>query len=137
MKTKILLALRELLIYLIIAGLIILAAYFLLRNYYPHVEVPEASRYSVLNRDGYKVVGDIQNEQNPTEIYATKTQELETDQTELRYIPGSVNPFVAQQGGSDLPTGYVGQSSDTESGDSGEPVETEEETEPSEDEAQE
>ncbi|MBQ9279681.1 MAG: hypothetical protein IJ215_01350 [Clostridia bacterium] len=129
MKTKILLALRELLIYLIITGLLILIAFLLLRNYYPQETIPEASKYSVLERDNYKVIGDIQNEQNPTVVYDTKSPRIETDQTELRYIPGSVNPFVAQQGGSDLPTDIVGTSSNSsgdaieESDVNGEPVE--------------
>ena len=111
MKTKILLTLREILIYLIIVGLLILGAYLLLRNYYPLEKIPQASKYTVLDRDNYKVIGDIQNEQNPTVIHDTKTPRIETDQTELRYIPGSVNPFVAERGGSDLPSDTVSKSS--------------------------
>ena len=114
-KTKILLTLREILIYLIIVGLLILGAYLLLRNYYPSEKIPQASKYTVLDRDSYKVIGDIQNEQNPTVVHDTKTPRIETDRTELRYIPGSVNPFVAEQGGSDLPSDTVNKSSSSSS----------------------
>ena len=114
-KTKILLTLREILIYLIIVGLMILGAYLLLKSYYPTEKIPQASKYTVLDRDNYKVIGDIQNEQNPTVIYDTKTPRIETDQTELRYIPGSVNPFVAERGGSDLPSDTVSKSSSSSS----------------------
>ena len=119
MKTKILLTLREILIYLIIVGLLILGAYLLLKNYYPLEKIPKASKYTVLDRDNYRVVGDIQNEQNPTVIHDTKNPRIETDQTELRYIPGSVNPFVAERGGSDLPSDTVSKSSSSSSSSSG------------------
>lgn len=114
MKNKVLLVLREILIYFIIIALVIGAAFLLLRQYYPDkVTIPSAAKYSSLEKDKYRVVGDIQNAKNATITHETSTNTIETSQTELRYIPGSVNPFVAQGTGNDLPSEIVNRSTVT------------------------
>lgn len=114
LKRTILLVLREVLIDLIIVGLIFLTAFLLLKTYYPDypstLRIPEAAKYSKIEQERYKVVGDIQNEKHRTVKHETSTPIIETSQTELRYVPGSVNPFVANGGGSDLPSETVSRS---------------------------
>lgn len=113
MKTKVLLVLREVLIDIIIIVLVLATAFFLLKDYYPfNVKVAEAARYTAVNINNYKVIGDIENEQEPTKNFHEATSaQIDLSQTELRYVPGSVNPFVAEQGESDLPTDTIDRSS--------------------------
>ena len=105
---------REIGISLLIIALVVTGGFFLFKESYPSgLEVPEAKQYVKLKREDYKVVGDIQNAQNPTEIFATTSPELDLYQTEIRYVTGSVNPFVSEGSQTDLPTEVVSTSPTT------------------------
>ncbi len=100
---------QEVLICTVIVALAVGVNAFLFVKQYPSgVEVPEAAKYSAIKKDNYKVIGDIQNAQNPTEIYDASISQLETYQTEWRYQPGTTNPFEASQPVNDLPSDYIG-----------------------------
>ena len=69
--------------------------------------------YTHIDQNKYVVINaDIQEEQNPTQKYETANSQLDAFQTEYRYIPGTVNPFVSNGSINDLPTEVVGVSGD-------------------------
>lgn len=76
--------------------------------YFKTMDVPAANEYSTINRDLYKVVGDIQDAQNATQTYEVSSSQIENDLTEYRYTPGTVNPFVSSSSVNDLPTETIG-----------------------------
>lgn len=93
-------------------------AWLLFSDKYPfELEAPEAKTYSKLDRTKYQVsASGIEDEENPKEIFTTSSTELESNQTEIRYVPGKVNPFDAQNGNSNLPTEVVSTSTTAPSG---------------------
>ncbi len=116
MKENTMLVLKEVAICL---GLVVIALglnVFLFKDYLTNdvqIEKAKTDIYASVQRDKYIVINaDIQDEQNPTQKYETLTGELDTYTTELRYIQGTINPFVSNDTGSDLPTEMVGTSGD-------------------------
>ena len=87
-----------------------------LKKYAPidvNVEKAKTEVYASIDQKKYVVINaDIQEEQNPTQRYETANSELDTYQTEYRYIPGTINPFVSTGSVNDLPTEVVGVSGD-------------------------
>ncbi len=115
-KRKTLLILKEIGIILVIIILVVVGGYFAFKDYIPYnLSVPEAAQYAQLVRSNYKVVGDIQDAQDATETFSTSPTELEIYQTEIRYVPGTVNPFKNNAGENDLPSETVTSSSNSES----------------------
>lgn len=115
-KRKTLLILKEIGIILVIIILVVAGGYFAFKDYIPYnLSVPEAAQYAQLVRSNYKVVGDIQDAQDATETFSTSPTELEIYQTEVRYVPGTVNPFENNAGENDLPSETVTSSSNSES----------------------
>lgn len=102
------LVVKETLISIALILAVLGVGYFVFQGKYPlDVQVEEATQYVKLAREDYKVVGDIQDAQGRTESHEVKSSELDLYQTEIRYVPGSVNPFVADNSNNDLPTETV------------------------------
>ena len=77
------------------------------------VEKAKTNVYASIDQEKYVVINaDIQEEQNPTQKYETANSQLDTYQTEYRYVPGTINPFVSNGSVNDLPTEVVGVSGD-------------------------
>ena len=77
------------------------------------VEKAKTNVYASIDQEKYVVINaDIQEEQNPTQKYETANSQLDTYQTEYRYVPGTINPFVSTGSVNDLPTEIVGVSGD-------------------------
>lgn len=77
------------------------------------IETAKTDLYSSIDQKRYVVINaDIQEEQNPTQKYETADKQLDNYQTEYRYIPGTINPFVSNDSVNDLPTEIVGVSGD-------------------------
>lgn len=115
-KKRKLLILKETGIILMIIILAVVGGYFAFKDYIPYnLAVPEAAQYAQLVKSNYKVVGDVQDAQNPTETISTSPTELEIYQTEIRYVPGTVNPFEGGTGDNDLPSEVVSSPSSSES----------------------
>ncbi len=105
---KALLILKEVAIILLVIVVVGGAGFFIFKDYVPYkMEVPPAEKYVNLTRENYKVVGSIQDAQDATETFSTSPSELEIYQTEIRYIPGTVNPFKGENGDNDLPSETV------------------------------
>lgn len=120
MKENVLFVLKEVLICL---GLVVIALglnAFLFKDYLANkvvVQKANTDAYASVDRSKYIVINaDIQDEQNPTKKYETVDGELDIYTTELRYIQGTINPFVSAGSISDIPTETIG-------GGSGESVE--------------
>ena len=100
-------------------GLVIIAVglnVFLFQKYLPTDVVVESAKtnlYSSIDQKRYVLINaDIQEEQNPTQKYETANKQLDDYQTEYRYVPGTINPFVSTDLVNDLPTEIVGVSGD-------------------------
>lgn len=99
---------KEIGISVIIIIIVSAAAIFAFRDKLPlKLDIPKAQEYDSIDYDNYKVVGDIQDAIKITIPYEATPSELEMYQTELRYIPGSVNPFVAEEVDTNLPSETV------------------------------
>ncbi len=116
MKDNTLFIVKEVAICLGLAVIAVGANIFFLRNYAPldvKVEKAKTDIYASIDQKKYVVINaDIQEEQNPTQKYETENSELDIYQTEYRYIPGTINPFVSSGTENDLPTEVVGVSGD-------------------------
>ncbi len=75
--------------------------------YFSKLDIPRANSYDEINRNLYKVVGDIQNAQNETQTYSASQSQIEDYITDYRYTSGTANPFVSESSGNDLPTETV------------------------------
>lgn len=105
---KVLAILKEIAIVIVVIVVVSFGGLFLFKNYMPYnLEVPKAGQYVKLERENYKVVGDIQDAQDATETFSTSSSELEIYQTEIRYVPGTINPFSSNDGENDLPSEVV------------------------------
>ncbi len=100
-------------------GLVIIAIglnVFLFQKYLTTDVVVESAKtdlYSAIDQKRYVLINaDIQEEQNPTQKYETENKQLDDYQTEYRYVPGTINPFVSTDSVNDLPTEIVGVSGD-------------------------
>lgn len=100
-------------------GLVIIAIglnVFLFQKYLTSDVVVESAKtdlYSAIDQKRYVLINaDIQEEQNPTQKYETENKQLDDYQTEYRYVPGTINPFVSTDSVNDLPTEIVGVSGD-------------------------
>ncbi len=115
-KKKILLTIKEVAIILTIIVVVVFGGLFAFKNYIPYnMEIPDAEKYVQLVKSNYQVVGDIQDAQDATETFSTSSSELEIYQTEVRYVPGTVNPFKNGGGENDLPSELVSSSNYTQS----------------------
>lgn len=115
-KKKILLTIKEVAIILTIIVVVVFGGLFAFKNYIPYnIEIPDAEKYVQLVKSNYQVVGDIQDAQDATETFSTSSSELEIYQTEVRYVPGTVNPFKNGGGENDLPSELVSSSNYTQS----------------------
>ena len=116
MKDNTLFILKEVAICLGLAVIAVGLNIFLLRDYTAvdvTVEKAQTDLYASIDQSKYVVINaDIQEEQNPTQKYETANSQLDTYQTEYRYIPGTINPFVSNGSVNDLPTEIVGVSGD-------------------------
>ena len=115
-KKKILLTIKEVAIILMVIVVVAFGGLFVFKNYIPYnIEIPNAEKYVQLVKSNYQVVGDIQDAQDATETFSTSSSELEIYQTEVRYVPGTVNPFKNGGGENDLPNELVNSSNYTQS----------------------
>ena len=116
MKDNTLFIMKEVAICLGLAVIAVGANIFFLKNYAPidvTVEKAKTNLYASIDQSKYVVINaDIQEEQNPTQKYETADKQLDNYQTEYRYIPGTINPFVSTDSVNDLPTEIVGVSGD-------------------------
>lgn len=116
MKENTLFVLKEVAMCLGLAVIAVGLNVFLFKDYIvANVEVEDAktNAYAAVQRDKYILIGEgIENAQNPTQKYETLDNELDVYATELRYIQGTINPFVSEGSDSDLPTEVVGISGD-------------------------
>lgn len=116
MKENTLFVLKEVAICLGLAVIAVGLNVFLFKNYIvANIEVENAKTdtYASVQRDRYVLIGQgIEDAQNPTQKYETLDGELDVYTTELRYIQGTINPFVSEGADSDLPTEVVGISGD-------------------------
>lgn len=76
------------------------------------IEVPEHKAYASVttgtNNKSYDIVGaDKITAKNETETYEANSSELELYQTEIRYVPGTANPFESNSSESNLPNETV------------------------------
>ena len=116
MKDNTMFIVKEVAICLVLAVLAVGANVVFLKKYAPtdvNVEKAKTELYASIDQKKYVVINaDIQEEQNPTQKYETANSQLDTYQTEYRYIPGTINPFVSTGSVNDLPTEIVGVSGD-------------------------
>ena len=116
MKENTLFILKEVAICLGLAIIAVGINVFLFKDYIvANIDVEEANTnaYAAVKRDRYNLIGEgIEDAQNPTQKYETVDGELDVYTTELRYIQGTINPFVSESSDSDLPTEVVGISGD-------------------------
>ena len=116
MKENTLFILKEVAICLGLAIIAVGINVFLFKDYIvANIDVEEANTnaYAAVKRDRYVLIGEgIEDAQNPTQKYETVDGELDVYTTELRYIQGTINPFVSEGADSDLPTEVVGISGD-------------------------
>lgn len=116
MKENTLFILKEVAICLGLAIIAVGINVFLFKDYIvANIDVEEANTnaYAAVKRDRYVLIGEgIEDAQNPTQKYETVDGELDIYTTELRYIQGTINPFVSEGADSDLPTEVVGISGD-------------------------
>lgn len=116
MKENTLFILKEVAICLGLAIIAVGINVFLFKDYIvANIDVEEANTnaYAAVKRDRYILIGEgIEDAQNPTQKYETVDGELDVYTTELRYIQGTINPFVSESSDSDLPTEVVGISGD-------------------------
>lgn len=104
--------LKEVGIVLLIIVIVVGGVLFVFKDKVPlDVDVPLVAKYETIDKSKYPVVGDIQDAQNETEIYEASMNELDQSQTEVRYVPGSINPFVGDTSTTDLPFDVISQNS--------------------------
>lgn len=88
---------------------------FLFKDYVTNdvvIENAKVDMYASVPRNKYVVIdADIQDEQNPTQKYETVDGELDAYTTELRFIQGTVNPFVSENSDFDIPSEMISSSS--------------------------
>lgn len=102
---------REIGYTILIIAFVVGGGFFFFKDKHPQkIEIPVAKQYVKLDQSKYQVVGDIQNAQNATQTFETTTSELDIYQTEVRYVQGSTNPFVANNSQTDLPSEVVSSS---------------------------
>jgi hypothetical protein len=124
MKSTVIKLLKEigisLLLLVVLSAVIILAFY----DKIPfRKEIPEPITYKNIDLSQYGVRGDVENETAATKRYESNNSEFELFETELRYLPGKINPFSEITATTDLPTEVVGvQPNPSEDVNSGENV---------------
>ena len=120
MKEDILFVLKEVGVCLGLIAISVGLNIFLFKDYATNdviVENAKVETYSAVEREKYVVINaDIQDEQNPTQKYETVDGELDAYATELRFTQGTINPFVSESSGYDIPSDMINSSS---SGDAG------------------
>lgn len=116
MKENTLFVLKEVAICIGIAIIAVGLNVFLFKDYIvANVEVEDANTkaYAAIKKETYAVKGTgVESAQNPTQKYETVDGELDLYTEELRYIQGTINPFVSNASTSDLPTEVVGVEGD-------------------------
>lgn len=100
--------LQEIAICLLFAVVAVGVNVFLFKDlFFVELNVPAANEYASIERDKYKVVGDIQDAQNATQTYEASSSQIEDYLTESRYNQGTINPFVSSSSENDLPSETV------------------------------
>ena len=121
MKENILFVLKEVMLCIGIAIIAVGLNIFLFKNYFMNnvtVDSAKTELYAAIDKSKYVLINaDIQEEQNPTQKYETVNEELDNYQTEYRYVPGTINPFMSSENSSDLPSETIGVNNSNVSGD--------------------
>ena len=114
MKDNILFVMKEVAICIGLVAISLGLNVFLFKDYVSEditIETAKTGAYTSVERDKYIVINaDILDAQNPTQKYETASGELDAYASELRFIQGTVNPFISEDGGSDLPSEMIGSS---------------------------
>lgn len=117
MKENVLFVLKEVMICLGLVAISLGLNAYLFKDYVTNDVVLETAKVDVYNsvdRDKYIVINaDIQEAQNPTQKYETVDGELDAYASELRFIQGTINPFISEDSVSDLPSEMIGSSGDS------------------------
>lgn len=101
--------LKELGIAIIFILLIVAILAFAFKDKVPFgTEVPEAVKYTVVDRDDFKV-GDagVEDKKNPDQVYQTSAKQLEEYITEKIVSPGRIAPFDSIESVPDVPSEIV------------------------------
>ena len=102
---------KELFIAFIMVALILGIGYMLFKSQIPFLssDIPNPVKYASINQSEYNIVGDLENETDPTKSYETTNSNLRELETERRVHTGAPNPFVMYDGTTegDLPTEKV------------------------------
>ncbi len=102
---------KELFIAVLMIALILGIGYLLFKSQIPFLssDVPNPVKYASINKSEYSIVGDLENETDPTKSYETTNSNLRELETERRVHTGAPNPFVMYDGTTegDLPTEKV------------------------------
>lgn len=101
--------LKELGIAIIFILLIVAILAFAFRDKVPFgTEVPEAVKYTAIDREAYTAVSTgIEEQKNPDQIYQTSAKQLEQYLTEKIVSPGRIEPFDTIESVSDIPEELV------------------------------
>lgn len=100
---------KEIIFSILLIGVALGLNYYLFMNLNLDDEkIVSSAEYTKIEQDRFRVInGNIQDVQNPTLTYATTSNELEDYQSDYRYIPGTINPFITSDSTNDLPTELV------------------------------
>lgn len=118
MKDNILFVIKEVAVCLGLVAISLGLNAFLFKDYITEdvpLETAKTETYNSVEREKYIVINaDIQDAQNPTQRYETVDGELDAYASELRFIQGTINPFISEDSGSDLPSEMIGGSEGAE-----------------------
>ena len=101
--------LKEIGIAIVILGLLLLLGFFLFRDHMPFLnsDIPNPIDYKGINYADFDIVGDLEDQTDPTKRYEATTGNLRTLEQDRKVHTGAPNPFVASTAESDIPSERV------------------------------